>query len=335
VPYYEPEQVVIYQPRPVYYYYPRAYPVYYYPYPSYYSFHDHFYHDHFWGVTTAFAIGWHSYHLNTFHHSFYGHPYYGYSYRDRWWYRRPDIHVYNNTYVSRNVNVSYNRYHEGDHWAPRERRTVRQSDQRITRTRYYPSSDSRSSVSTNTRTYTNRNSSGQVARSTTSAVTKSNVQRRIEADPIKFRDRQSTNRVSRSGNSAPLVARSDNTRKSSSAITARPSTRRNEVARQPEPRYVAPSKSSSPMRSGSASRASSRPEAAPQRSPQPRASQPRASQPRASQPRASQPRASQPRASQPRASQPRASQSRSSQSSNRPSRTESRGSGRDRSRRDR
>jgi hypothetical protein len=38
VPYYEPEEVVVYQPRRVYYYYPHAYPVYYYPYPVGYSF---------------------------------------------------------------------------------------------------------------------------------------------------------------------------------------------------------------------------------------------------------------------------------------------------------
>ncbi len=33
VPYYEPAEMVVYQPRPVYYYYPSAYPSYYYPYP--------------------------------------------------------------------------------------------------------------------------------------------------------------------------------------------------------------------------------------------------------------------------------------------------------------
>ena len=47
VPYYEPEEVVIYQPRrTVYNYYPRAYPVYYYPYPYGHSFSSGY----FWGV---------------------------------------------------------------------------------------------------------------------------------------------------------------------------------------------------------------------------------------------------------------------------------------------
>lgn len=137
VPYYEPEEVVVYQPQRVYYYYPRPYPVYYYPYPSHYVFH----HGRFWGVTTAFTIGWSLHHLNVYHHSFYGHPYYGYTYWDRWWYRRPDIHIYNNYYV-RNYGPNYNRYRDGDRWYPNVRSTIRPSDQRVTRTRYYPGTGS-------------------------------------------------------------------------------------------------------------------------------------------------------------------------------------------------
>ena len=117
VPYYEPERVVVYQPRPVYYYYPRAYPVYYYPYPSSYHFDRGF----FWGVTTAFTIGWFTDSLHVYHHSYRGHPYYGLSYRDYWWYRRPSINVYNTTYV-RNTNITINRYARGDRWRPRHDR---------------------------------------------------------------------------------------------------------------------------------------------------------------------------------------------------------------------
>ena len=117
VPYYEPERVIVYQPRPVYYYYPRAYPVYYYPYPSSYYFDR----SNFWGVTTAFTIGWMSDSLHVYHHSYYGHPYYGRSYRDRWWYRRPSINVYNTTYV-RNSRVTVNHYYSGDNWKPRRDR---------------------------------------------------------------------------------------------------------------------------------------------------------------------------------------------------------------------
>ena len=117
VPYYEPERVVVYQPRPVYYYYPRSYPVYYYPYTSAYEFNRGY----FWGVTTAFTIGWMSNSLDVYHHSYRGHPYYGYSYRDRWWYRRPTVNVYNTTYV-RNTHVTVNRNYSGDRWRPRHDR---------------------------------------------------------------------------------------------------------------------------------------------------------------------------------------------------------------------
>lgn len=133
VPYYEPERVVYYQPRPVYYYYPRPCPVYYYPYPSGYAFSRGY----FWGVTTAFTIGWTSNHLRVFHHSYHGHPYFGHHYYDRWWYRRPDIHVHNNVYIRNNVNVTVNRYVDGDYWRPSRETRLRARDQRITRNTYY------------------------------------------------------------------------------------------------------------------------------------------------------------------------------------------------------
>jgi hypothetical protein len=104
VPYYEPARVVVYQPRPVYYYYPWAYPVYYYPYPVGYSFHTGF----FWGVSTAFVVGWHSHYVHVYRCGYYGHPYYGHSYYDNYYVR-------NNTHVNVNV-VNYNGGHV---WAPR------------------------------------------------------------------------------------------------------------------------------------------------------------------------------------------------------------------------
>lgn len=138
VPYYEPAEVVVYQPRRVYYYYPDPCPVYYYPYPSYYSFNTGFRSGYFWGVTTAYTIGWNHSHLRVFHHSYRGHPYYGRSYRDRWWYRRPSISIYNTSYV-RNYN-NYNRYSVGDHWRSNRAHRLRYSDQRITRSVDYPAS---------------------------------------------------------------------------------------------------------------------------------------------------------------------------------------------------
>ncbi len=132
VPYYEPARVIVRQPRPVYYYYPRPYPVYYYPYPDTYAFHRGY----FWGVTTAFTIGWASDHLNVFHHSYHGHPYYGHFYWDRWWYRRPSITVHRNTYVHHDSRrITINRYYSGDRWRPTKQSGI---VRHVTRNDYYP-----------------------------------------------------------------------------------------------------------------------------------------------------------------------------------------------------
>ena len=148
VPYYEPERVVVYQPRPVYYYYPDPCPVYYYPYPSSYAFNRGY----FWGVTTAFTVGWHSDRLRVFHHSYRGHPYYGRYYWPRWRYRQPTLNVYNNIYVNRYSNRSRDHYRSGDNWRPRDRRTVRNGDERVTRTRHYPQTDAGDTTRTRTGT---------------------------------------------------------------------------------------------------------------------------------------------------------------------------------------
>ncbi len=113
VPYYEPTKVVYYQSAPVYHYYPRSYPVYYYPYAA----GHHFNHGLFWGVTTAFTIGWASDSLHVHHHSYHGHPYYGRAYWNNWWYRRPTINVYNTTYVNHRRNTLNHRSY-GDRWQP-------------------------------------------------------------------------------------------------------------------------------------------------------------------------------------------------------------------------
>jgi hypothetical protein len=115
VPYYEPERVVYYQPRQVYYYYPRPYPVYYYPYPAYHSFLSGY----FWGVTTAFHIGWTTDHLHVFHHSYWGHPYYGRQYFGNY-YRRPSIVVYNTYYVNNHHHRPRDHHRDGDYWRPRD-----------------------------------------------------------------------------------------------------------------------------------------------------------------------------------------------------------------------
>jgi hypothetical protein len=131
VPYYEPERVVVYQPQPVYHYYARPYPVYYYPYPTGHS----FYSGYFWGVTTAFRIGWATDHLHVHHASYWGHPYYGHHYYGHY-YRRPSITVYNTVYVDNARRHSAQRYRDGDYWRPHRRAGARQSDY-YAHTRHY------------------------------------------------------------------------------------------------------------------------------------------------------------------------------------------------------
>jgi hypothetical protein len=181
VPYYEPERVVVYQPRPVYYYYPRAYPVYYYPYSSSY----YFDHGPFWGVTTAFRIGWFSDSLHVFHHSYYGHPYYGRRYVSPWWYRRPTINIHNTTYVGHNTRVTINRYYGGDRWQ-RSRFVQRETldDVRVARSHSYPRSDrQRDTVNA----FPARQQSNTVSRESRSSASVTQSRR----DRIEFRDRPS------------------------------------------------------------------------------------------------------------------------------------------------
>jgi hypothetical protein len=133
VPYYEPTEVVVYQPRRVYYYYPDPYPVYYYPYPAGYRFRSGL----FWGVTTAFNIGWSNHYLHVYHPSYWGHPYYGRSYYDYYYYRRPSVSVYNSWYVTNNYYTSNYRHRDGDYWRPRTRAGSRPDEPRV-RNYYYP-----------------------------------------------------------------------------------------------------------------------------------------------------------------------------------------------------
>lgn len=149
VPYYEPESVVVYQPRPVYFYYERPRPVYYYPYADTYAFHSGF----FWGVTTAFTIAWASDSLHVYHHSYYGHPYYGHHYRTRWWYRQPSIYTHNTIYRGGNHYRASNWYSHGDYWRSSRNRHLRHSDQRVTRNRQYTNRNVQHAVTT-TRSHT-------------------------------------------------------------------------------------------------------------------------------------------------------------------------------------
>ncbi len=153
VPYYEPERVVIYQPQPVYFYYERPRPVYYYPYADTYAFHRGFHSSFFWGVTTAFTIGWASDSLHVYHHSYHGHPYYGHHYRTRWWYRQPSIYTHNATYHGGNPYRASNWHSRGDYWRSNRNHHLRHNDQRVTRNTHYTNRNVQQAV-TNTRSHT-------------------------------------------------------------------------------------------------------------------------------------------------------------------------------------
>jgi hypothetical protein len=179
VPYYEPERVVVYQTRPVYHYYPRAYPVYYYPDPVGSAFNSGF----FWGVTTAFTVGWVTDSVHVVHHSYHGHPYYGRHYWDGWWYRRPTIHVHNHYYSADRYSVSRYRYSRGDHWRPRHDTRRRLHNQRITHSDYYTGRTvrHRSYTGTTTRATARNAQRAYTARNAQRAYTARNAQREYTA----------------------------------------------------------------------------------------------------------------------------------------------------------
>jgi len=84
VPYYNPSAVIVPQATRVYHYYRHPYPLYYYPYAPRHPFLAR----PFWGLTTAYALGWATHGIRIYRHDHYAHPYfrnryYGPRYRDR------------------------------------------------------------------------------------------------------------------------------------------------------------------------------------------------------------------------------------------------------------
>lgn len=196
VPYYEPERVVVYQPQPVYHYYPRSYPVYYYPYPTGHAFSSGY----FWGVTTAFRIGWATDHLHIHHPSYWGHPYYGHSYYGHY-YRRPSLTVYNTTYVNNSRHYSNQHHRDGDYWRPRRRSGARQSDYyQRTRTYRVDARDERRSDVRAVNYTTSGNSNRHAGRETDTAANLSANARATRADSTRARsgsrdDRQADRQI--------------------------------------------------------------------------------------------------------------------------------------------
>lgn len=132
VPYYEPTRVIVYSEAPVIHYYPTRYPLYYYPYSSGHVFDIGF----FFGVRTAFLIGWHSHNIHVYPHDYVHHPYYGRRYSSRYYarhyvgfssrYDRYTDHVWRPTHhrYSRSRAWSAHRHGSTDH---RARKTTRDS----------------------------------------------------------------------------------------------------------------------------------------------------------------------------------------------------------------
>ena len=214
VPYYEPEEVVVYQPRRrVYFYYPHAYPLYYYPYPYGHTFASGY----FWGVTTAFTIGWSNHYLQVHHPSYWGHPYYGHHYYGHH-YRQPSISVYNSWYVHNSHHSSTHQNRDGDHWRPQHRSSgARPATQSVRNQHYPPGSsdrnhvDSRSSrrtqldVQDRSRRSSDRNRSSSSASDGRIRITANNGAGK-ESDTgnsgrsgIRFRDRSGADRDNTSG----------------------------------------------------------------------------------------------------------------------------------------
>ena len=108
VPYYEPAEVVYQQRVTPYYYYPTRYPLYYYPYSPGHAFHS----SAFWGITTAFTIGWFTNHLHFHPYGYRSHPFYGHRYH-RSHFRRHGLHA-----GHRHINSPHRQQHNyhGDFW---------------------------------------------------------------------------------------------------------------------------------------------------------------------------------------------------------------------------
>ncbi len=101
VPYYDPAQIIYPQSGSIYHYYPDSYPLYYYPYPA----GTAFLSGPFWGVTTAFTIGWYTHRLHLHHHGYRSHPYYGHRYHRSHFYR-----------YSFHLPRNHHRDYHGDYW---------------------------------------------------------------------------------------------------------------------------------------------------------------------------------------------------------------------------
>ena len=220
VPYYVPEEVIVYQTQPVYHYYPTAYPVYYYPYAA----GHHFIADYFWGVTSAFTIGWSDHHLHVYHPSYSHHPYNGYHYDSSHHYRRPNLGAFNRFYVDNHHRTPTNRFREGSYWRPQGNSGSRPTDRR-NRNNIYSAADVRTvSNDRRGRRASNDNRGLRIDPTPTTAFANNNR----STQPSREVSRRQSNRRDNDRTSRPLA----NTLTNSTPVTANTSTAVNRVRAQ-------------------------------------------------------------------------------------------------------
>ena len=251
VPYYEPQEVVIRQPRRVYYYYPDPYPVYYYPYPAGYRFRAGY----FWGVTTAFTIGWHNHYLRVHHPSYWGHPYYGRYYYGHY-YRRPSINIYNRWYVTDNRRVSRHRYRDGDYWRPRRHAGSRQRTQ-IVNNYHYRDRDSRSVRRETVTRHNRRSNDGRMELNLRDRGSRATVTTRTRSTPSTHRDRG--NVATRSNGTNRGVSQPNRTRVANRQTTVAPERRQATTTRRTTDRSIGRDTNATRGRSSQAERRSNTP----------------------------------------------------------------------------
>ena len=209
IPVYEPREIVVYQPAPIWHYYPVAYPVYYYPYPYGYSFNVDF----FWGVTSYFSIGWHSHYVHVHHHTHHGHPYYLNSY-----------YSYAPYYPRNHVNLTVV-VNDHDHvWVPSPRRGGRPE---------MVSVEGRASAARMTRTASVESQGAGAPRANSSRMAAADAPSTRSSSPSARGSSPSTrssapstrSESSGNGNAGTRTMRTPQATDNGNAVTARPSTR--------------------------------------------------------------------------------------------------------------
>lgn len=219
VPYYEPERVVVVQRAPVIQYYPHPFPLYYYPYRTFVGWHN----PHFYGVSTAFQIGWATRNVHFHLHNYASHPFFGRAYVRNFYYHHrfqpTRLRAAPRSFTREGYANGLNRAYRGDRWRPVGQRSVRSFGQ----TRQRAASVSRQ-ASANVRTLKPRDARNRAAASATRRANTSFTDRAGTRQTRSFA--AAGTRSSRSAAPSAQTRRSvSSTRSDSRSTAARPSYR--------------------------------------------------------------------------------------------------------------